>query len=1246
MVHDDQFVQAQKRLYMTATPRIYAETSKRKAADSSVVLYSMDDETIFGPEFHRLTFSEAVEADILSDYKVIILTVDEAEAFALFGDDIHDEKKLEAKLTDEAKIIGCLRAFAKRFPQEDDDDLDTAPMQRVVAFTNSIHDSQRVTHLLNQATPHLPSNPGDLLPAAAQHVDGSMNVANRNAALSWLKGRTEDGTCRVLSNARCLTEGVDVPSLDAVVFLQPRDSQVDVVQAVGRVMRKAPGKQFGYVVLPVVLPAAMQPEDLLEDRKEYRVVWQVLNALRSHDDHFNDLINHLEFNQKSRKVRIIGKPSSRPDQMQFQWTPQELQRVFYAKLVKKVGDREYWDEWARKVAHIADRYRIHITDILSRSDPKAQAAQTAFTQFLAGLRDNVNDQITRDEALDMLAQHLVTQPVFDALFADYAFTQHNPVSQSMEQVLAAFHAHALGKEKESVTKLEGKVLDQLHGEISRQAGGIETAEGKQRFLIKIYDKFFRIALQKTAERLGIVYTPIEIVDFILQSVEAVLEDEFGQRLTDEQVHILDPFTGTGTFLVRLMLSGLIRPEDVVRKYRHELHANEIVLLAYYLAAINIEQTFHAVSGQAYEPFPGIVLTDTFQQGESRKDFMGQETFPENNDRLIRQNQTEIRVIVGNPPYSVGQDNANDNNQNIKYPVLDDRIRDTYAAHSTAVNKNSLYDSYIRAFRWASDRIGRQGVIGFVTNAGWVDGNTMDGFRHILTDEFTDLYVFHLRGNQRTSGELSRREGGKIFGSGSRAPIAITILVKNRQKRGHSGRIHFHAMEDYLSRNEKLAKLANSVNIRGLEWTRIRPNAQQDWLNQRSDDFQSLVALGSRDTQEHSIFSFYSNGVQTNRDAWVYNFDSEALRTHMQATIAFYNDQVTAHRGILSGVVGEEAASLAATLVDTNPRAIKWTRGLIKTLALGKHGKFADSDMGEGVYRPFCKQWVYYNKQFNEYYKERFYPTVHHPNRAIAVTGTGSTKDFSCLIVDKLPDLEVISKGQCFPWSVYEKKSGSVTPDFFDETHREEFTRYDGITDWALHECRVRYGPSVNKEDIFYYVYGLLHAPDYRRFAADLKKMLPRIPFVERQEDFWAFSQAGRKLAHWHLDYETVEPWELTEQTPREEEVAAATYRVQKMRWGKNPDGAVDKTVIHYNADITLEGIPLEAYDYVVNGKSALEWVMERYQVKTDKDSGILNDPNAWSDDPRYILDLVKRVVRVSMETLRIVGELPRLEFDT
>ena len=1243
-VHEERYIRARKRLYMTATPRIYAEDSKRRAGDNSVVLYSMDDEAVFGPEFHRLTFSDAVEADILSDYKVLILTVDEAEAFAVFGDAIHDEQKLEHTLTDDAKIIGCLRAFAKRFPKEDDDEIDNTPMQHVVAFTNAIKDSQRVMHLMNQIRPLLPTNPGDLLPATAQHVDGTMNVANRNAALSWLKGQAEDGTCRVLSNARCLTEGVDVPSLDAVVFMQPRDSQVDVVQAVGRVMRKAPGKQFGYVILPVVIPADKSPEEALEDRKEYKVVWQVLNALRSHDDHFNDLINHLEFNKKSRKVRVIGKPSPRPgdDQMHFQWSPQELQRVFYAKLVKKVGDREYWDEWARKVAGIVDRYRVHLTEILNRADSKAQAAQHAFDGFLAGLHDNVNEHVTRDEALDMLAQHLVTKPVFDALFAGYVFTTHNPVSQSMERVVAAMEAHALWKEKESVARVEGKLLDQLHQDIARQAGGIDTAEGKQQFLIKIYDKFFRVALQKTADRLGIVYTPIEIVDFILHSVEAILQDEFGQRLTDENVHILDPFTGTGTFLVRLLQSGLIRPEDLVRKYRQELHANEIVLLAYYLAAINIEQTFHAMSDQDYEPFPGIVLTDTFEQGPSREMFMGHEAFPENNERLARQNQTEIRVIVGNPPYSVGQDNANDNNQNLAYAVLDQRIRETYAAYSTAVNKNSLYDSYIQAFRWASDRMGQPGVMGFVTNAGWIDGNTMDGFRKVLQEEFTDLYVFHLRGNQRTSGELSRKEGGKIFGSGSRAPIAITILVKNPRKRTDTTQIHFHDVGDYLSREDKLAKVSKAQSIRGLPWQQISPNAHYDWINLRSETFDQLIPLGDkRGGLKQTIFAIYSGGVKTNRDAWVYNFSRHAVTHNMTGLIDYYNDQVD--RYLLA--TKHPAMGSVDTVVGSDPTRISWSRGLKNDVAKGRHYEFEENSIVLGVYRPFVKQWCYFNPRFNDmvYQIPRLFP-ANHPNLAIAVTGTGSTKDVSCLMVDTLPDLEVISKGQCFPLYVYEKRQG-VQHDFFAEEDTE-YVRRDALTNWALQECQIRYGPSVTKEDIFYYVYGLLHSPDYRtRFAADLKKMLPRIPFVDSQNDFWAFSQAGRELAHWHVDYELVDPWpveEVVDGSPREVD---KLYRVEKMRFAKNPDGSPDKTTIFYNPFITLQGIPLEAYDYVVNGKSAIEWVMDRYQVKVDKDSGSRNDPNTWSEDPRYIVELVARVVHVSMQTLRIVAELPRLGWD-
>ena len=790
--------------------------------------------------------------------------------------------------------------------------------------------------------------------------------------------------------------------------------------------------------------------------------------------------------------------------------------------------------------------------------------------------------------------------------------------------------------------LIGMQLDQLHKEISRQAGGIETAEGKQRFLIKIYDKFFRIALKKTAERLGIVYTPIEIVDFILQSVEAVLEDEFGQRLTDEQVHILDPFTGTGTFLVRLMLSGLIRPEDVVRKYRHELHANEIVLLAYYLAAINIEQTFHAVSGQDYEPFPGILLTDTFQQWNRQMDMDHHDlradsgVLSENHQRRAQQNRMKIRVIVANPPYSGVQKSANDNNKNLAYPELDAAIRTAYAETSAKTNKNSLYDSYIRAFRWATDRIGRQGVIGFVTNAGWVTGTAMDGFRSALAQDFSRIYVVNLRGDQlHTNGEASRQEGGKVFDSGSRQPIAIVLLVKNPAHDGPCD-IHYYAVPDYLTREQKLASLPEWGDIRGVPWTRITPNVQHDWVNPRDTRFSALIPLGDKKVPDaRQIFATYSSGVKTNRDTWAYNFSCNALKENMERLIAFYNEQILDYQQLGDGGIRYD------------DRHIKWDSTLLADARKGKAAAWRATAQVRSLYRPFCRQWLYFDRQFNSgvYRIPQLFPTDHHANQVIAVSGIGASKAFSVMMTDQVPDLEIVGKNQCYPRYVYRPEtSGSK---FFpeEEPQTSQWIQEDAVRPAAVRLFQQHYGDGrLTADDLFYYVYGILHSPDYReRFATTLNKELPRIPWVASPDDFWAFSHAGRELAHWHLGYETVEPWGLREITSDNDENRPDFYRVQKMRWGKNPDGSVNKKTIIYNTFITLEGIPLEAYDYVVNGKSALEWVMERYQVKPDKASGIVNDPNAWSDDPRYILDLVKRVVRVSMETLRIVGELPKLE---
>ena len=588
------------------------------------------------------------------------------------------------------------------------------------------------------------------------------------------------------------------------------------------------------------------------------------------------------------------------------------------------------------------------------------------------------------------------------------------------------------------------------------------------------------------------------------------------------------------------------------------------------------------------------------------------------------------AIIGNPPYSVGQKSANDDAKNQSYPRLEQRIASTYAAQSSATLQRNIYDSYIKAFRWASDRLSKQGgIIGFVSNGSWLDGNAMDGFRKCLEDEFSAAYVFNLRGNQRTSGETSRREGGKIFGSGSRTPIAITVLVK---KPGHQGKafIQYHDIGDYLSREEKLAIIAQKRSIldSSMEWTQLHPNAHGDWLNQRNDIFSSFIPLGDKKSKRNIQTFFnpvYSNGLVTNRDAWCYNFSHKKLENNIRYTINYYNEIVTSFT--------------ERPLLDI--KKISWTRAFQNDFQKKRKKEFNSSAIRQALYRPFCKQNIYFSIELNEIVSQmpKLFPSLEVKNIVICVPGIGNTKDFSVHIIDIIRDLDTYGGVQCFPLYYYEKRS-VYHPTLFD-TGNEEYTRKDGITNFILERCRESYGPKVTKEDIFYYVYGLLHSPDYRKaFAADLKKMLPRIPLVEKPADFWAFSKAGRTLADLHLNYET---------QPACGEVVVegaeqGNFHVEKMRF---PDKK-DKSVIEFNPWIKLTNIPLEAYDYMVNGRSAIEWVMERYQIKTDKASGITNDPNDWAQEqgkPRYILDLLLSVITVSLETMKIVEKLPNLYFE-
>ena len=1253
-VHDQAFIRSNKRLYMTATPRIYDDASKTQAADGSAVLASMDDENLYGPELHRLGFGEAVNRGLLTDYKVLVLAVDEEAVSTTFQSQLAD-KNNELGIDDAAKIVGCWNGLAKKGRTESGFGDDRQPMTRAVAFSRSIKDSERFTRLftdiIDQYVNSQPitddDEPDRVLRCQAHHVDGTFNVLRRNEQLDWLKAPLPPDTCRVLSNARCLSEGVDVPALDAVMFLNPRNSVVDVVQSVGRVMRKSPGKQYGYVILPIGIPADLTPEQALASNEKYKVVWQVLQALRAHDERFNAMVNQIELNKaRPDQLQVIGvngfepgtetKNSQQAVQGAFNF-PQlgEWRDAIYAKIVKKVGDRRYWEDWAKDVSAIAERHTTRIKALLLDSD--LDVAQT-FDKFLTGLRCNLNDGISRDDAIDMLAQHLITKPVFDALFEGYAFAEHNPVSQVMEGMIAALHDQNLNQEQQSL----GKFYDSVRV----RAQGIDNAEGKQQIITELYEKFFKIAFPRAAESLGIVYTPVEIVDFILRSVETILGEEFGVSLGDEGVHIIDPFTGTGTFIARLLQSGLIRPEALLRKYATELHANEILLLAYYIAAINIEATYHGLVGGDYVPFNGIVLTDTFQiaeQGDSMDDLM----FPQNNARVLAQNALDIRVIVANPPYSAGQTSQNDANQNQKYPTLDASIAGTYAARSTATNKNSLYDSYIRAIRWASNRIAASehgGVIGFVTNGGFIDSNTADGLRKALADEFQAIYCYNLRGNQRTAGELSRREGGKVFGSGSRSTVAITLLVK-KPGTPSGTRLYYRDIGDYLTREQKLDLVAAS-ELETLEWTELTPSPQGDWINRRNPAFEAYTPLGSKGaTPGETVFGVYSAGLQSNRDAWVYNSSTEAVAMNMRRMIDFYNEQV-------DGFTRARGASTPATvpavedIIDRDPTRISWSSSLIPRVAKGQHLTFSPDRLVRGTYRPFQRQVLYFDSQLNHrtYQLRRIFPVPAARNVGFYITGVGSDKPFSVLATDSIPDLAFwgSSNGQFFPRYVYEPTEEAPKLFATEELNAVTgWTRLDNIAPAVLERFRLLFGASVTSDDVFAYAYGVMHSREYRRkFAADLRKSLPHIPMATSASNFTAIASAGQTLLNLHLSYELVKPFPLVEEWSGPE--ASAAYRVTKMHFGKAGKDS-DRSKIIFNSKLTLTGIPSQAHDYQLGSRSAIEWIMERYQLKTDKASGIVNDPNDWAKevgDPRYIIDLLKRIVTVSVETVKIVNSLP------
>lgn len=1267
-IHKDSFVPCKKRLYMTATQKIYSTGAKQDAKDGGYEVYSMDDESIYGPLFHYLSFGEAVSKGLLTDYRLVVLTIRKQDVVKL-----KLPQTAFANLDDASRIVGSLSALSK-IPSDlnpSEFKLDPKPMKRAVAFCSTIAQAKSIAESYN----HLKDDSclgkdymegqGFVIPMA-KLITGQDNTKEKNKMLDWLRGignnTIEDGTCHILTNARCLSEGVDVPSLDSVIFMAKKRSQVDIIQAVGRVMRKFGSgneKIYGYIIIPVVINDEKLTDTTLSNNEDYKVVWQVVQALRSHDERLDTQINKIGVTGKmpdciccidtfippvAKSKAIVGslKAEAREgfdsddpsiaDRMVQDFkvslpSEDELrsnEQLFSARLVKNCGNRLYWEDWSKNIGDVTNNIALKIEQQIS-TDTKVQ---NAFNKFTKNFKALLNPGISDKDCVNMLSEHIVTLPVLKAIFNENSMIDLNPVTQIMESM---------------VKKLKGleseiKALEPFYDSVRKTVAGVTSKEGRQEIIRKLFEKFFKYALPSSAEKFGIVYTPIEIVDFIINSVSDVLKNEFNESIANKGVKILDPFTGTGTFIVRVLdkLKSLgISDEDFTHKYNHDIWANEIMLLAYYISLINIEDTYGKIVGK-FSPFNHDVLTDTFELEEKKSKNYQPMLFEENdfkiaNEKANEEQAQDIRIIIGNPPYSVGQKNAMDNNSNTSYPNLDERISSTYGSNINSGLIKGLYDSYVRAFRWASDRIGDNGVISFVSNGSYVDNLAFSGFRRELLKEFNHVYVFNLRGNCRSSGEFRKKEAGNVFGEGSRTLICIITLVKHKGK-PFDGFVHYKDIGDYKDRETKLKEIEDYSSISNIDWKEIAPDRSNDWINQKSEEFEEFIPLVSEESPEVSLFgSHISRGLVTARDSWTIGFNSKTVCENMGKFVKKFNFEQTRVLNLLSKARifdSNQKKNFVEKNVNYDKSSIKWGREIYNLLLRGKPLTLV-KDVRDIMYRPFVKKKLYYDPRvLNCVYKwKNIIPNQADRNLNISISTPPCKKDYSALAINIISDIDCMEHAQSIP---IEWINDNVQGSLFELAGYDQ--NEDTLNDKALSIFKERYGDkSITSSSVFSYIYAVLNSKSYReKYSNNLGKEMPRIPFLK---DFWGWSNIGKALIDLHLNYEKAKPYAGVKINKNAED-----YKVTKIRYLLKDR----KDTIIFNDHIIISNIPLKAYDYVVNGRSPIDWVLDQYQYTVDKESGIVDNPNTYDETKggKYVFDLILSLITVSLETQKLIKQLP------
>ena len=877
-------------------------------------------------------------------------------------------------------------------------------------------------------------------------------------------------------------------------------------------------------------------------------------------------------------------------------------------------------DWYAAVEEFKEKVPVLGRGVAKRIETEMQdnpQFQQAFRNFHQQCRASIDSNLTEAQIEEMLIQHLLTERIFRTVFDNPDFTNRNIIAQEIEKVI-----QILTRRSPSRSEFL-RPLDPFYVAIEKTAATITDFSQKQAFLNTVYEQFFQGFSVDIADTHGIVYTPQPIVDFMVKSVEHVLKTEFGRSLSDMGVHIIDPFVGTGNFIVRLMQE--IQGRRLPQKYREELHCNEVMLLPYYIASLNIEHAYFEKTGN-YEPFPHICFVDTFDTFGlmDAPHQTGEFTYftPENTLRVEEQKEVPMFVVIGNPPYNARQANENDNNKNKPHAGVDGRVRATYAAASSAQLKNKLYDPYVKAIRWATDKLDDEGIVVFVTNNSFIDAQMFDGMRQHLINEFDTLYILDLGGNIR------KGQPGDSNVFGIQVGVSINILIKSKQNQGVPARIFYNDETAYLRKERTFAFLEEKQHVGNLDWQKIKPDKRHTWLTGGFDiDFDTFVPMGNKSTKsstsdgEGTLFKTYSLGVVTNRDAWAYNFNPNTLSKNMRTMMETYNGQVSKWERRSNRNINVN------DFIEIDDTKLKWTRSLKSNLKSSKLAEFSAENVRRSLYRPFTKSHLYFDRMMNEcvYVFPSIFPTpeTELENRIICVPSLGSRADFWCCATSVIPNLMVTSTdpNQCFPFYTYDE----------DGTNRRE-----NITDWMLIQFRTHYEDNtISKWNIFHYTYGLLHHPDYReRYQENLKRDLPHIPFAE---DFWGFTNAGARLTDLHVNYESQSEYDKL--NPIETPGMQVDLSVERMKFSK------DKTRLKYNDFLTLEGIPAEVFDYRLGNRSALEWVVDQYRVKVDKRSGIKNDPNR-DEDPEYILRLIGQVITVSLETVDIVNSLPELEIQT